>query len=936
MVTTKGNATGSIDPSGWMVRLLGAVSLEGGDAVIDHFPTRRSALILIRLALAQGRAVTRDAICSDLWPDEFLDVTRTRFRQELKRLNDTLGRQNQFVVSDNLALHLDLSRVQVDLRVAELILGRAAMAPTAREKASILEDILPYADEIAPGYDEPWIESVREDWRGRVSRQLVESARFLAEAGDADRAIAFGKKAASTHLLSEMVQGEFLKLLLELGRRKEALSHISELDRTYRAALGTGPTDRLLRILGTPPVAEAPVPTVRPVRRPLPAALTPLVGREPDILRITDSLTPQSPMRLATLTGPGGIGKTELSLAAGRRLFDTYGGRVWFVSLAGIDNPRFIGKAIQDALGIATYGNDFLDISSTAFGEDPNLLILDNLEQFADGGAHFVRRLLERCPSIKLLLTSRRKLNLDGEQLVSVPPLGEDAAVELFCQVAERARPSFNRGSQDLGRVLEIVNLLDRMPLAIQLASSRASVFSTEEMLAQLSKRFDFLVSRRADIEPRHRSLYQTIAWSYDHLSPEAKRLLLDLSLFRGGWTTTMADQVFEQPGLHATLEELAENSFVYEESIGSEMRFNMLISIREFAQNLQDPVRGKEHLRRLSAALLEFSETASRHLLAEDQFLWMDRLEREHDNICHVMEFASAEDEAVGLALCAKLWRFWSIKGHHHEAKEWFDIFLRPDAPPSQDLMLAIFGAARCENERGNLPAAEALYLRCLEVIPSTGQTQWRPVVEANLAVAYMSRGQLEAGEQTIRRVLAEIDAGQNPYLEGVAHDILATTLAFSNRYKEAVLEAERAVELLRKHPDPIAFLYASLTLARVQMKLGMRSEARQAFQIARDGHARHGHRPGVGVAEQYLAELCLQEGAFEEMEQHCMASLAAFGSVGDRMGFAQIALIRGEAARRLGDGPSAELNLEEARKHLSACGAEAVLGFDLYAPEL
>lgn len=914
--------------------MFGTVSIESANVIVDHFPTRRSTQILIRLALAQGRSVSRDAICGDLWPEEYLHVTRTRLRQELKRLNEALGRENKLVISEHLALRLDASLVAVDIRIAEQILVRAAVAPSPSARVDILEELLGYADEIAPGFDEPWIDAVREDWRSRVSRRLMDAANICAELGDANRAIIFAKKAASVNIYSEAVQGELLMLLVKLDRRKEAISHLSELDRSYRKTLGTGPTDRLIRILGSSRSAAETqdVPAVSAVIRPLPAALSALVGRRAELEEIGRLLLPSSSARFTTLTGPGGIGKTELALETGRRLVEPFEGRVWFVPLAGIDNPRLIGAAIQEALGIASYNAEFLEILNSALGDRPALLILDNLEQFADTGAQYARRLLERCGSLKLLLTSRRQLKLEGEQVFNVPPLSAEAAAELFCQVAERTRSSVSQSREELDSVLGIVNLLDRMPLAIHLAASRAGVLSNAEMFAQLSKRFEFLVSRRTDIEPRHRSLHSTIAWNYDHLSKDAQGLLLDLSVFRDGWTMSLAEQVFERQDLLGILEELCENSLVQNAPAGKEMRFSMLISIREFAENLQDPARASMLLRKMSDALLEFSDTAAKHFLSEDQFLWMDRLGREHANIRRALKFASAEDHELGLKLCAKLWRFWSIKGYHLEATEWFDLFLAQDATPTQDFALALFGAARCATERGDLSRAENFYIRCMAAARASGLEHWSAIVPSNLAQIYMTRGQFDEAERILREVVAEIAPRTNPYLEGISRDVLAITLVFLGRLEEARSQVDQAIALLAEHPDPIASAWAQLTLGRVLVKTGQVEEARETLLAGGETHARYGHRQGVGAKHQVLAELCLREGDLQDMEKHCDLSAAEFRIVGDRIGLAHVSLLRAESAKRRGATSESERHLREARTHLQACGAEAVLELDLY----
>jgi len=403
----------------WSVRILGGVSVERAGQVIDRFPTRRSALILIRLALAQGRAVSRDAIAAALWPDQFSETTKPRLRQELARLKKVLGESGDIFESDRLSLRLDTSKDDIDLKDAEQMLVRYALEKRPEQKINIAEPLAQYPEEIAPGYDEPWILAVRKDWRTRTAHTLLEIAGVCETRGELERAVQLARKAASNDLLNEDVQSGFLQILVRLERHEEAAQHLAELDRVYFQQLGVGPSHRLAQwVWPRRPPEQAPITgqiTAAKIK-PLPAPLAELFGRACEVESVAAMLDPSSDVRLITLSGPGGIGKTQLSLTLGRQVADAYRRRVWFIALAEIESPSRIGKVILDALGIGTIDEDPIDVIASVLSKEPSLIILDNFEQLVDGGAQIVRRLLEQCTKLKLLVTTRRRLNVQGER----------------------------------------------------------------------------------------------------------------------------------------------------------------------------------------------------------------------------------------------------------------------------------------------------------------------------------------------------------------------------------------------------------------------------------------------------------------------------------------------------------------------------------------
>lgn len=912
--------------STWRVNVLGGLSVEGEGLIIDRFPTRRAALILIRLALAQGRSVSRDSLAALLWPDEFADATKPRLRQELARLKKALGRAEGIIDSDRLSLRLDGALSVIDLKAAEQLLIRSAIEADKDKKLGLLEALSKYSADLAPGYDEPWIYGPREDWRNRSSQFLLEVAEAHAQAGEYDDAVRFGRRAAENHILNESVQSRYLQLLQKIERHEEARAHFHSLEEKYRQLLGTGTSARLSQWVlpyRKPEPAAFAMPSIGPKIQPFPAAVTELFGRGNELLTVTAQLQPAASPRLVTLSGPGGIGKTELALAVGRKLYDAYDRRVWFVSLSAVENPALIGKVILDSLGIPPAAHeDPIAAGAVALEGAPCLLILDNFEQLVDGGAQIVRRILERCGNAKLLVTTRRKLNIGGEQEHPVGPLLVRSGVDLFLSVARKTRSGFALQDGDLERVSEIVQMLDRMPLSIHLAASRVGVLSLADVERQLSKRFELLISRRQDLEPRHRTLWQTVAWSYEELRPELKSFFADLSVFSGGWTADLAADVLQCPNSVDLLEELREDSLIVAETKNDEMRFDMLLTIKEFALKKQDAKRASAHLRRLGRALVKLAEEASNNLLGENQFWWYERLECEHDNIRHVLKFASEHDRELGLNLASNLWRFWSVHGHHAEAREWLALFLPEGIDPTAQVAIGSFGAARLAHEQGDFPAARHWYERALKIYQVKGENISVSMVEANLGELYSTGGELEMGVRLTEKALADSIQSNSHYMEAICRDQLADFFTRLGRFDEAKREAEITQKMLSDQPDKIAYAYSLLTIAKLQYAVGEVDGAEKTARSALTIHKQYHNRHGVGVASELLARLALAGKSLENAAAYMEESEKNRRAVGDKVGLAHLYLLRSSFAKAKGSPKQADQAEREAIRLFHECG--------------
>jgi predicted ATPase/class 3 adenylate cyclase len=416
----------------------------------------------------------------------------------------------------------------------------------------------------------------------------------------------------------------------------------------------------------------------------LPRPASSFVGRDREVEEVVAFL--QNSARLLTLTGPGGSGKTRLAIEAAATLVSQFKAGVFWVGLATLRDPALVTDAIAQTLGAK-------DGLAKHIGERELLLLLDNLEQVVES-APDLATLVETCPNLKLLVTSRELLRVKGEVEYPVLPLAGPDAVELFCARA-RTEPD--------DTVRELCAALDNLPLALELAAARASVLSPKQMLERLSKRLDLFKGGR-DADPRQQTLRATIAWSHELLSYEEQRLFARLAVFTGGCTLEAAEEVLE--ARLDSLQSLVDKSLVRHTS----ERFWMLETIREYAaEQLEDSGEVSERRRRHAEWFLALAEDAYPHLRGSPTE-WLNRLEREHDNLRAALDRLEASGETqLALQLAGALYRFWYLRGHFAEGRPRLERLLDVDANRTAARARALNGASVMAGSTGD-PATDRL----------------------------------------------------------------------------------------------------------------------------------------------------------------------------------------------------------------------------------
>ena len=578
----------------------------------------------------------------------------------------------------------------------------------------------------------------------------------------------------------------------------------------------------------------------------LPAPPTPLLGRDAELGRVLALF--REGARLVTLTGPGGTGKSRLSIEAAGRLLDTLDleGGAWFVSLAPVTDPALVAVTIADALGAKeARGRPVTDALVEHVGERSTLLLLDNFEQVLDA-APVVAGLLQGCAGLRVLVTSRAALRLQGEREFPVPPLAlpdparvasetlsQFAAVRLFIERACAVRPDFRVDNQNAPAVAEICARLDGLPLAIELAAARVRLFPPEAMLARLDRSLDLLRGGARDLPDRHQTLRDTIQWSYDLLDPAEQRLFRRLAVFVVGCTLEAAEAVSDDPALDPAegVLTLLDHSLVRrDEGADGGPRFRMLETIREFGLGALAQAGEEADARAAHARFfLALAEQAEPHLTGTDQVRWLDRLDAEQANLRAALDHLEAAGDVDGaLRLGKALGRFWIVRGHLGEGYRRLMRLVDVSAghAPTEAWAAVRNTAGIMAQEAGDLDPAFRLLEDVIAACRASGDKRGLATALSHLGYAYIDMGDERARPLCEEALALQRELG-DVRGEAVALQNLGLIASYEGRYAEAEALLLQGREKRRAHGEQRGLAFCHHWLAFNSQLRGRPDEA-------------------------------------------------------------------------------------------------------------
>ena len=702
------------------------------------------------------------------------------------------------------------------------------------------------------------------------------------------------------------------------------------------------------------PAHIRPLPTRTHRAERAPAAVTRLIGRDRELDVLRRRLLRED-VRLLTLTGPAGVGKTRLALAAAAALEEGFADGMRFVDLAPIRDPDLVVTAIARALGVREAGGRPLRADLEAYlRERELLLVLDNVEQVVRAGPE-VAELLVRCPSMKILATSRMPLRVYGEHELAVPPLelpesrirldpaplGRTPAVRLFVERAQAIKPDFALTKENAGAVAELCIRLDGLPLALELAAARITLLSPPAILARLDRRLDLLAAGPRDRPPRQQSLRAALAWSHDLLTADEQALFRRLAVFAGGCALEAAEVVagtmddgrrtihaqdvgppsYVVRGPSSVFEGLAslvaQSLLRSEEQADGEPRFSMLETIREYAlERLEVSGEAAVARQRHAAYYLALAEEADPKLRSAEQLPWLERLEGEHDNLraALVWGLSPAGESATAMRLAAALAWFWYLRGHFSEGRGWLDRALAaPEKAPASTRARGLNGAGNLAYAHGDYAGAAAAYEEGLALFRGLGDTQGVANVLNNLGNLARARGDYPRAVALLEENLAlRRQLGDRGGL-ALALNNLGLVAHHGGDHARAARFFEESLALNRELGDRH---HVALALNN----LGNLAQQRGDYTLATTLHQENlalcrelGDTRGVANTLNNLALVAQDRGDYTEAAAMLEESQALSRELGDQDGIANALNNLGLVARDRGDAARAAALLEE-----------------------
>jgi predicted ATPase/DNA-binding SARP family transcriptional activator len=874
---------------------LGRLQIEHRQLGTITLTNRKAIGLLVYLLIESDHAHSREFLLGLLWPDLPTAAAQNNLRVTWAQLQKVLGVNNSdaqpYLIGDRLALRFNpLSDHELDVaRFRELIEAcRLHQHPNPQDCAECAARLTQALDLVRGDFLEEfslgdceqfddWLIIQREHFRMQGISALEQLAAFHERAGqlaEAERAV---RRLLKYDPLNESVYRQLMRVLAHADQRAAALDAYETCRRVLATELGLAPTVETVT-LAEQIRALAPFES-HSAHAALPPVLTRFFGRQPESARLVDLLSRRT-VRLVTLAGPGGVGKTRLAIEVAHRMAGVFAHDMCFVELAGVADGRSVDDAVAAALHLPTgTGHSSTSTIVEYLRDKTMLLVLDNCEHLVEACARLVQTLSREVAGLTVLATSRIPLHLEVEHVVRLEPFATPAindakqltiadalsfdSIQLFTNRAAQALLHFTLTEANVLAVVRICQHLDGIPLAIEIAAAQTRALPIEAIAERLGQRFTWLNRQVGETLPRQRTLHTLIDWSYELLSDQARSAVRCLSVFAGGWTLEAAEAVgAPSESCPEIIAELVDHSLVVFGADAKRQRYSMHETIRQFAQEQlhgsdQEADALERHARYYAELVTQAAENQTGQSLPERLRIVQD----DHDNLRQAFEWLLTHDREQALAMVGKLGtelKFWELGGFFQEGRRWLQqAFEETQASVSSQRAQALLAAADLSSAISDFDYGLQCARQAQNLFQQLGDQ--RGEIDARLMYCDLARyaGELVHLQTQIEEALQL--AEQISYTAGMAKgkQLLAINIVYTTGEIAAAIQYElQSVALWRELESPFELATALNLLGADLVEIHEYATARQVLLESRDIYQSLGYRRGVATAIQNLGE--------------------------------------------------------------------------------
>ena len=619
----------------------------------------------------------------------------------------------------------------------------------------------------------------------------------------------------------------------------------------------------------------------------IPTQLTSFIGRENELMEANMRLKNS---RLLTLIGPGGTGKTRLSLQIAGEQIANFKDGVWLVELAPISNPSLILHTIASVFELREIQNiPLINILLDYLRSKDLLLVLDNCEHLVEASAQVANQLLHACPNLKIIASSREALGIDGETVYRVPSLKDDEATRLFIERATKAEPRFHITEENASSIAQICSRLDGIPLAIELAAARVKIFTPEQIAQRLDDRFKLLTGGSRTALPRQQTLRALIDWSYTSLNEAEQRALRRLAVFSGGWTFEAAESVVGENEAMDGLLGLVNKSLVNVEEQDGKSRYSFLETIRQYAmEKLVESGEAVGVRDRHLNYILELAKQSSQGMYGTEEAEQLDRIEVEHDNLRAAFEWATSNHPDTALKLAYAVGGFWTVRDHISEARSLCQAILEktkslPDVDMDRARVFGVLGwmsVTTGEHKAGRAAAEQAISLATKTNDTTTVARSYGILALTSIFLGDYPTAQHAAteGEKIARQ------QGLKSELALILSTRAQMTYISLMDLEHAKVYLYEATELARQEGFRWASSFLSIGLAHTAAALGDIEAARAGFKESSEIAKMMGNKRIVYSSQSELAHVLRAQGELDEPQEIYRDLLPKWRDLGHR----------------------------------------------------